>query len=136
MSYKKNKTDVTEIGVHVRAEILQMKHLTDREKILLAAICQIYKSRRECFARNDYFARWLGIPVKEVTANITKLVRKNLISRHMKYKGKEVEKRLLTPNYRQLKFKKKYFRPKKSGSERVPQKTDGPLPQTGQDNRE
>jgi hypothetical protein len=97
-----------EIGVYIPPEILQLKDLNDRKKLILAAIVQLHKSSRECYASNDYFERWLGIPAKKVSEAINELAKETkLLKVTIRYKGKQVIRRDITPNLRALKISPK-----------------------------
>ncbi|MBC8379675.1 MAG: helix-turn-helix domain-containing protein [Planctomycetes bacterium] len=103
----KSKDGPVEIGVWIPPEILQRKELNDRQKLILSAIVQLYKKKRDCYASNAFFARWLGVPQKEVSVVINALSKKNLIESKMIFKGKQVVKRELTPNMKSLRIKPK-----------------------------
>lgn len=52
-----NSVEPVDIGVYIPPEILHLR-LTERQKIVLAAIVQLYRGNRECYASNGYFGRW------------------------------------------------------------------------------
>lgn len=123
------KNQSVDVGVHIRAEILQRKGLNTNEKLILSAVIQLHKSNGECFASNPYFSRWLGMPQGTIEDNISKLVRKALMSRKIEYSGKQVKRRILTPNFRLLRLKKKTM-------QGVSRKSGYPHPKKGVDKRE
>jgi len=125
----RKETPPVEVGVHIRAEILQRKELNTNEKLILSAVIQLHKSKGECFASNPYFSRWLWIPQGTIEDNISNLVKKGLMTRKIEYNGKQVKRRVLIPNLRLLRLKKKNM-------QGVSRKSGYPLPKIGLDNRE
>ena len=87
----------TKLNLVIPHEILANKDLSDRQKIVLAAIVQIYKHNKVCFASNGYLSEWLGIPEKEVSVTVSTLNNKGFIERKLFYKGKQIDRREITP---------------------------------------
>ncbi|MEN6307992.1 MAG: helix-turn-helix domain-containing protein [Anaerohalosphaeraceae bacterium] len=110
MSQQKNELEPVKIGVFIPHEVLQREGLTDREKIVLSAVYQLYKRSGECYASNPHLGRWLGISSKEISETVSNLTKKNWLKRRIVYKGKEVDKRYLIPNLRRMDIKKKQYR--------------------------
>lgn len=107
MPLEEKERDAVNVGVWMPPEILQRKGLTDRQKVILSAIVQLYKKKRDCYASNAFFSRWLGIPKKKVSESINLMSVKRLIESKITYKGKQVVRRNLIPNLHSLKIKKK-----------------------------
>ena len=112
-----------EIGLHIYPEVLHRIDLTDREKIIFSAIRQLYKSNSKCYASNSYLSLWLSIPGKEVSVNVSSLVKKKLISRKIyliNRGGKKLKRRELMPNHRALRVKSKHKRVSRISGDPLP----------------
>ncbi len=116
-----NSVEPVDVGVYVPSEILHLR-LTERQKVVLAAIVQLYRGKRKCYATNAYFERWLGILAKEMSKTISGLVKRKLVDRKLVYKGKKIDKRYLIPNLRVLKIKKRHFPVSPNRGEGTPEK--------------
>jgi hypothetical protein len=84
-------------GVWVSKEIWLDEKLGWSEKLLLVEIESLAKNG-ECFATNDYFAKFFKLSKDRISKMITTLKRKGFISVELIYKAgtKQIEKRVIT----------------------------------------
>ena len=116
-----NSVEPVDVGVRIPPEILHLR-LNERQKVVLTAIVQLYRGKRECYASNGYFERWLGILAKEISETIGVLVKKKLVERKLVYIGKQIDKRYLIPNLRRLKIIKRRIVVSPNRGEGIPKK--------------
>lgn len=84
-------------GIWIPKEIWLNENLGWSEKLLLVEIGSL-ANNGECFASNEYFAKFFGVSKDRISKMITKLKRLNLIEVGLIYKAgtKEIDKRVLT----------------------------------------
>lgn len=85
-------------GVWIPRELYLHETLSWSEKILLVEITSL-SNNNQCFATNEYFAKFLGLSKDRVSKMITNLHRIGLVEVLLIYKqgSKQIEKRILTP---------------------------------------
>ena len=86
-------------GVWVPRDIWLSEELGWSEKLLFVEIDSLAKNG-ECFASNDYFAKFFGLSKDRISKMVTSLKRKGFISVELVYKPgtKEIDKRIIRTN--------------------------------------
>jgi hypothetical protein len=86
-------------GVWVPKDIWLSEELGWSEKLLFVEIDSLAKNG-ECFASNDYFAKFFGLSKDRISKMVTSLKRKSFISVELVYKpgSKEIDKRIIRTN--------------------------------------
>ncbi len=90
-------------GVWIPATIWENRELSLIEKHLLAEIDSFTKSG-ECFATNAHFAEFFQVSTRQIQRYLLGLKEKNFITVAIFYKpnSKEIEKRVIKPNYEKI----------------------------------
>ena len=91
------ETGSKNIGLWIPPEIMGDDNLTLIEKVFLADILFL-DYENYCFAKNKHFSDRFNIGIPRSSQVVSSLVEKKYITRHLKYKGGEVDERILTPS--------------------------------------
>jgi DnaD/phage-associated family protein len=84
-------------GIWIPKEIWLTKELTLQEKIILVEIDSLDNEER-CWASNKYFAEFFGLTTQRVSKIIQNLNKKGYLKIDFVYKGKAIDKRLISIN--------------------------------------
>lgn len=113
------------LGVWIPKEIWLSKSLTLTEKVLLVEISSL-DNDDGCFASNQHFSEFVGLPKKRISEIINSLVKKGYITSKICYKNgtKQIDKRVLKVL--------PYLSPN-TGRGGIPENRETPIPKKGKD---
>lgn len=111
-------------GVWIPREIWLAEDIGWTAKLLLVEIDSLARCG-ECYASNDYFARFFSLSKDRISKLISELDRKGYVSVELRYKegSKQIEKRVITP----IPYRQKHLYP-------VGENAESPIGENAEDN--